>query len=323
MADRILVDNLVKRFGSVEAVRGVSFQVGAREVFGFLGPNGAGKTTTIKMLSTLLEPTSGHLSIEGVDVIRERQRVRQMIGLVFQEPTLDERLTGWENLLFHGLLYGLSAADTKRRADPLLEMVGLSDRAHSLVRTYSGGMKRRLELVRGLIHRPKVLFLDEPTVGLDPQTRAQVWDYIVRLKDTEDTTIFVTTHYLDEAERCERVAIMDHGQIVALGTPEELKRRLGHEEIRLTTTPVDSGLEEQWREQLGSALSGGQGRWIYQTDNAGHDAAHVVSVMGAAIRQMEIRRPTLEDVFLHLTGREIREEGPAPTMAPPGWRRGR
>ncbi|AEJ39289.1 ABC-type multidrug transport system, ATPase component [Sulfobacillus acidophilus TPY] len=323
MADRILVENLVKRFGSVEAVRGVSFQVGAREVFGFLGPNGAGKTTTIKMLSTLLEPTSGHLSIDGVDVMRERQRVRQMIGLVFQEPTLDERLTGWENLLFHGLLYGLSAADTKRRADPLLDMVGLSDRAHSLVRTYSGGMKRRLELVRGLIHRPKVLFLDEPTVGLDPQTRAQVWDYIVRLKDTEDTTIFVTTHYLDEAERCERVAIMDHGQIVALGTPEELKRRLGHEEIRLTTPPVDSGLEEQWREQLGSALSGGEGRWIYQTDNAGHDAAHVVSVMGEAIRQMEIRRPTLEDVFLHLTGREIREEGPAPTMAPPGWRRGR
>ncbi|MCL6563512.1 MAG: ATP-binding cassette domain-containing protein [Firmicutes bacterium] len=308
MPDRIVVENLVKRFGTIEAVRGVSFSVRPREVFGFLGPNGAGKTTTIKMLATLLVPTSGKLYIEGLDVVRQRQEVRRIIGLVFQDPTLDDRLTAWENLMFHGLLYGLSQAETRRRAMPLLEMVGLADRANSLVRTYSGGMKRRLELVRGLIHTPKVLFLDEPTVGLDPQTRSQIWQHIQQLSHEHDTTVFVTTHYMDEAEHCERTAIMDHGQIVALDTPEHLKQLLGHEEIRLTVRKEALHERPRWEDRLGQRFSGSGPDLIFKTHDAGADVTRIVEVIGPSIQRIEIKRPTLEDVFLHLTGRQIREE---------------
>jgi ABC-2 type transport system ATP-binding protein len=306
--DRIVVENLVKRFGTIEAVRGVTFSVRPREVFGFLGPNGAGKTTTIKMLATLLAPTSGKLYIEGLDVVRQRQEVRRIIGLVFQDPTLDDRLTAWENLMFHGLLYGLSQAETRRRAMPLLEMVGLAERANSLVRTYSGGMKRRLELVRGLIHTPKVLFLDEPTVGLDPQTRSQIWEHIQQLSREHDTTVFVTTHYMDEAEHCERTAIMDHGQIVALDTPEHLKQLLGHEEIRLTVRKEALFDRPRWEDRLGQRFSGNGPDLIFKTHDAGADVTRIVEVIGPSIQRIEIKRPTLEDVFLHLTGRQIREE---------------
>lgn len=308
MPDRIVVENLVKRFGPIEAVRGVSFSVHPREVFGFLGPNGAGKTTTIKMLATLLPPTSGKLYIEGLDVVHQRQEVRRVIGLVFQDPTLDDRLTAWENLLFHGLLYGLSQAETRRRAMPLLEMVGLAERAHSLVRTFSGGMKRRLELVRGLIHTPKVLFLDEPTVGLDPQTRSQIWQHIQQLSREHDTTVFVTTHYMDEAEHCERTAIMDHGQVVALDTPEHLKQLLGHEEIRLTVRKEALPERPRWEDRLGQRFSGSGPDLIFKTHDAGADVTRIVEVIGPSIERIEIKRPTLEDVFLHLTGRQIREE---------------
>jgi ABC-2 type transport system ATP-binding protein len=273
-----------------------------------LGPNGAGKTTTIKMLSTLLTPTSGRLWIDGLDVTRQRQAVRRRIGLVFQDPTLDDRLTAWENLQFHGLLYGLRSQETRRRAEPLLEMVGLSDRAHHLVRTFSGGMKRRLELVRGLIHTPKVLFLDEPTVGLDPQTRNQLWEHILKLSKSEDTTIFVTTHYMDEAENCQRVAIMDHGQIVALDTPQRLKRSVGGEEIRLTVTPAALALRPAWEKALGQAFIGEGPELLFKTQAADVDLARVVQVVGAALQRVEIARPTLEDVFLQLTGRQIRDE---------------
>ncbi|MBX5466942.1 MAG: ATP-binding cassette domain-containing protein [Firmicutes bacterium] len=308
MGDRIVVEQLTKRFGEIEAVRGVSFTVGAREVFGFLGPNGAGKTTTIKMLATLLEPTSGRLQIEGLDVVRQRQEVRRIIGLVFQDPTLDDRLTAWENLLFHGMLYGLSQAEIRRRAEPLLEMVGLAERQNSLVRTFSGGMKRRLELVRGLIHTPKVLFLDEPTVGLDPQTRSQLWQHIRELSRHHDTTVFVTTHYMDEAEHCDRTAIMDHGQIVALDTPEHLKQVIGSEEIRLTVRASALSERSRWEAELGQSFSGAGTELLFKTRNAGADVARIVQAVGPAIERIEIKRPTLEDVFLHLTGREIREE---------------
>ena len=308
MDDRVVVEHVVKRFGRIEAVRDVSFSVRAREVFGFLGPNGAGKTTTIKMLSTLLAPTSGRIWIDGRDVVREHREVRRRIGMVFQDPTLDDRLTAWENLLFHGMLYGLTARETRRRAGPLMELVGLSERSRDLVRTFSGGMKRRLELVRGLIHLPKVLFLDEPTVGLDAQTRNQIWDHIVGLADAHDTTVFVTTHYLAEAEQCHRAAIMDHGQIVALDTPAGLKQMLPGEEIRVTVDDAGMALRDEWERKLDYRLTGSGRDVVLAVTKAEDMVARVVAVMGAHIERLEIKRPTLEDVFLHLTGRQIREE---------------
>jgi ABC-2 type transport system ATP-binding protein len=213
------VDGLVKRFGDFTAVDGISFSVEPGELFGFLGPNGAGKTTTISVLCTLLHPTGGVARVAGHDVLRARNEVRSNIGLVFQEVTLDDYLTGEENLRFHAVLYGLHGSEIKRRMDPLLDMVGLTDWASQQTRFYSGGMKRRLEIARGLLHTPRVLFLDEPTIGLDPQTRSHIWSYIEELKHREDITIFLTTHYMDEAEHCDRIAIIDNGAIVALDTP--------------------------------------------------------------------------------------------------------
>jgi ABC-2 type transport system ATP-binding protein len=307
MNDAIEVASLVKRFGSVTAVDGISFSVAPQEIFGFLGPNGAGKTTTIKILATLLKPTAGVARIAGWDVTRDRERVREAIGMVFQDTTLDDRLTAEENLLFHGMLYGMRAAEVRRRALALLELVGLADRAKSLVRTYSGGMKRRLELVRGLLHRPAVLFLDEPTVGLDPQTRAQIWEHVRRLSGEEGVTVFVTTHYMEEAEHCHRIAIMDHGRIVALDTPEGLKRQVGGEVLALE---LDS---EEVRPRAVAALAGaavtGEGRRVRAAvaDAAGW-LPRVAAALGGHLVRAEIHRPTLDDVFLTLTGRQIREE---------------
>jgi ABC-2 type transport system ATP-binding protein len=307
MSYAIEVDGLVKRFGAVTAVDGISFTVGRQEVFGFLGPNGAGKTTTIKILATLLKPTAGVARIAGRDVTREREQVREAIGMVFQDTTLDDRLTAEENLLFHGMLYGLGAAEVRRRAAPLLELVGLADRAKNLVRTYSGGMKRRLELVRGFLHRPTVLFLDEPTVGLDPQTRAQIWEYVRALSAEQGVTVFVTTHYMEEAEHCQRIAIMDHGRIVALDTPAGLKRQVGGEVLALELD------HEEARARAVAALGGvpltGEGRVVRAavTDAAGW-LARAAAALGSHLVRAEIHRPTLDDVFLALTGRQIREE---------------
>lgn len=322
MIPRIEVDRLTKSFGSSTVVDAVSFSVASREIFGFLGPNGAGKTTTIKMMSTLLAPTHGTVRIAGYDVVRDRMKVRQRIGMVFQDPTLDERLTGWENLRFHGLLYGLSTKDTRQRADELLDLVGLSDKQHQLVKSYSGGMKRRLELARGMIHQPPVLFWDEPTVGLDPQTRHQVWQTIEQLVKQNDTSVFVTTHYMDEAELCHRVAIMDNGQLIALDTPEALKRQIGKGRIamQLATSP-DVKTQTIWQEALGAGLQGRGNSWTYETDQIARDLPRVVSVFGDLIVQLEVKDPTLEDVFLRLTGKKIRDEGPQ-TSRPP-WMRGR
>lgn len=322
MIPRIEVDRLTKSFGSSTVVDAVSFSVASREIFGFLGPNGAGKTTTIKMMSTLLAPTHGTVRIAGYDVVRDRMKVRQRIGMVFQDPTLDERLTGWENLRFHGLLYGLSTKDTRQRADELLDLVGLSDKQHQLVKSYSGGMKRRLELARGMIHQPPVLFWDEPTVGLDPQTRHQVWQTIEQLVKQNDTSVFVTTHYMDEAELCHRVAIMDNGQLIALDTPEALKRQIGKGRIamQLATSP-DVRTQTIWQEALGAGLQGRGNSWTYETDQIARDLPRVVSVLGDLIVQLEVKDPTLEDVFLRLTGKKIRDEGPQ-TSRPP-WMRER
>ena len=217
------VKDLVKRYGEIEAVRGIGFEVQPGETFGFLGPNGAGKSTTIKILCTLADPSSGTARVAGYDVKKQRDTVRRNIGLVFQDTTLDNYLTGEQNLRFHADLYGVPKAQLGARMRQVLEMVNLWDRRQAEVATYSGGMKRRLEIARGLLHAPRVLFLDEPTVGLDPQTRSSIWEYINDLKQREDITIFLTTHYMDEAEHCDRIAIIDHGQIVAIDTPEALK----------------------------------------------------------------------------------------------------
>ena len=232
----ISVRALTKSFGDVQAVRGVNFEVAAGEVFGFLGPNGAGKTTTINMLCTLAKPTSGEAHVAGHNVVTERDDVRRNIGLVFQDPTLDGYLTASQNLKLHAELYGVQSDLVQPRMHQVMEMVGLWDRKDSVVSTFSGGMRRRLEIARGLMHSPRVLFLDEPTIGLDPQTRRSIWDYIRELKEREEITIFMTTHYMDEAEWCDRIAIMDHGEIVALDSPEALKggdrRGPGHDPDR-------------------------------------------------------------------------------------------
>src|SRR6266511_3654569 len=223
----ISVRDLSKAFGDVEAVRGVSFEVAAGEVFGFLGPNGAGKTTTINMLCTLAKPTAGSALVAGHDVVRERDDVRRHIGLVFQDPTLDGYLTAEQNLRLHAELYGVDSALVPDRMRQVLEMVGLWERRDATVMTFSGGMRRRLEIARGFLHSPRVLFLDEPTIGLDPQTRRSIWSYIRELKRREDITIFMTTHYMDEAEFCDRIAIMDSGRIIVIDTPEALKASVG------------------------------------------------------------------------------------------------
>src|SRR6195952_3259813 len=238
----IEVTGLTKTYGDIEAVRGVSFPVGRGEVFGFLGPNGAGKSTTINMLCTLAEPTSGTARVSGFDVVSRRDDVRRHIGLVFQDPTLDVRMTAAQNLWFHAELYGIDPGVIPARMDQMLEMVDLSDRRDQRVMTFSGGMRRRLEIARGLMHSPRVLFLDEPTIGLDPQTRSSIWRYIRALQENEEITIFMTTHYMDEAEFCDRIAIMDRGEIVVLDTPEALKASVGADRVRIQTDDDDAAI---------------------------------------------------------------------------------
>ena len=240
----VQVTDLVKRYGELEAVRGINFEVQPGETFGFLGPNGAGKSTTIKILCTLANPTSGSARVAGYDVLRQRDTVRRNIGLVFQDPTLDSYLTGEQNLRFHADLYGVPRSQLAARMKLVLDMVNLWDRRDSVVCTYSGGMKRRLEIARGLLHAPRVLFLDEPTVGLDPQTRSSIWEYVNDLKQREDITIFLTTHYMDEAEHCDRIAIIDHGQIVAIDTPENLKASVGKDRVQISTADDAGAIKE-------------------------------------------------------------------------------
>ena len=234
----ISVQDLAKSFGKIEAVKGVSFEVEVGEIFGFLGPNGAGKTTTINMLCTLLKPGGGGATVNGHDIVREKNDVRRSIGLVFQDTTLDDYLTAEQNIMFHALAYGVPKKVRQERTKALLTLMGLWDRRKGHIRTYSGGMKRRLEIARGLIHLPRVLFLDEPTLGLDPQTRNRIWEYIRDLRREEDLTIFLTTHYMDEAENCDRIAVIDHGEIVALDTPDNLKSQVGGDLLTLRTDDI-------------------------------------------------------------------------------------
>ncbi|HTY13426.1 MAG TPA: ATP-binding cassette domain-containing protein [Candidatus Omnitrophota bacterium] len=225
------VEKLTRKFNGLTAVDGISFSVGKGEVFGFLGPNGAGKTTTISMLCTLLRPTSGTARVGCCDVVKEPNRVRREIGIIFQDPSLDDRLTAEDNLRFHGYLYHMKVKDIDERIPEVMALVELSDRRRDFVKKFSGGMKRRLEIARGLLHHPKLLFLDEPTLGLDPQTRAHIWDYILKMRDEAGLSIFMTTHYMQEAEVCDRIAIIDHGHIVDLDTPNNLKQKHGEDTL--------------------------------------------------------------------------------------------
>ncbi|MEU6040358.1 ATP-binding cassette domain-containing protein [Actinomadura sp. NPDC047616] len=300
------VDGLVKRFGDVEAVRGIEFTVRPGEIFGFLGPNGAGKSTTINMLCTLLRPSTGTARVAGHDVVTERDQVRRNIGLVFQDPTLDGYLSGEQNLRFHAELYGVPRTAARERMRQVLEMVGLWDRRGDLVQTYSGGMKRRLEIARGLLHSPRVLFLDEPTVGLDPQTRSSIWEYIRRLRDTEQITIFMTTHYMDEAEYCDRIAIMDAGRIVALDTPEALKAGVGKDRVQIRTDDDEAAIAAL-TERFGVEATMAEGAVTFAVAAGEAFVPKLFEGLGVAIRSVSVSRPSLDDVFMSFTGKTIRD----------------
>ena len=302
----VAASDLVRHFGDVVAVSGVSFEVGEGEIFGFLGPNGAGKSTTINMLCTLLKPTSGSAHIAGFDVVREPLRVRSHIGLVFQETTLDDYLTASENLRFHAELYGVEPEIRAERLELVLSMVGLADRRDHLVGTFSGGMKRRLEIARGLIHSPRVLFLDEPTVGLDPQTRAHIWEYIHELRDREAITIFLTTHYMDEAEHCSRIAIVDNGALVVVDTPDALKAMIGKDRIELQVPDAEAtiaALGEQF--SLEATIS--EGSVTFHVADGEKFVPKLFAGLGQPISSIRVSRPTLDDVFMTYTGRTIRD----------------
>ena len=302
----VLVDGLVKRYGEVEAVRGIGFEVAPGETFGFLGPNGAGKSTTIKILCTLAAPTSGTARVAGYDVVKNRDTVRRNIGLVFQDPTLDSYLTGEQNLRFHADLYGVPRQQLAPRMRQVLEMVGLWDRRQAVVATYSGGMKRRLEIARGLLHAPRVLFLDEPTVGLDPQTRSSIWEYINDLKQREDITIFLTTHYMDEAENCDRIAIIDHGKIVAIDTPENLKASVGKDRVQIRTADDQTAIAElKERFELEAAIH--EGMVTFNVESGEQFVPRLFEGLSQQIKAVSVSRPSLDDVFMSYTGKTIRD----------------
>ncbi len=305
----IEVHGLVKNYDEVEAVRGVEFEVASGEVFGFLGPNGAGKTTTINMLCTLVTPTAGSASVAGHDVVHERDDVRRNIGLVFQDPTLDGYLTAEQNLRLHAELYGVQSDLVKPRMEQVMRMVGLWDRKDSVVGTFSGGMRRRLEIARGLMHSPRVLFLDEPTIGLDPQTRRSIWEYIGELKDREEITIFMTTHYMDEAEWCDRIAIMDHGEIVALDSPETLKAGIGTDRVTIHTDDDDATIAAL-ADRFGVEARISEGAVSFGVPEGEQFVPRLFAEWDPAlppIKAVNVSRPTLDDVFMSYTGSTIRD----------------
>jgi ABC-2 type transport system ATP-binding protein len=303
---------LTKTYGLIKAVDKLDITVESGEVFGLLGPNGAGKTTTVSMLCTILKPTSGFATVNGFDIVKEANKVRKSIGIVFQEPSIDDRLTGKENLYMHANLYGVPASEQKERINRILKLVELEDRADDLLRTYSGGMRRRLEIGRGLIHYPKVLFLDEPTVGLDPQTRDHIWKYIRQLKEAEDITVVLTTHYMDEADRLsDRIAIMDHGKIVILDSPPKLKETLEGDVVTVKANNIDAlsdlvtkmlGLEKKQIVDSSLEITVRNGKAVMPRimELATQNNIYVESIV--------LREPNLEDVFLHYTGKSIRED---------------
>ncbi len=305
------VHNLTKSFDGFVAVDGISFAIESGEIFGLLGPNGAGKTTTISMLATMQRPTSGAATVNGHDIVADEDGVRKSIGIVFQDQSLDEELTAYENMDFHGRLYRIPGEVRRQRIATLLTLVGLDDRKDDLVKTYSGGMRRRLEIARGLLHEPKVLFLDEPTLGLDPQTRNHLWEYIERLNNEKGITIILTTHYMEEADRlCSRIAIIDRGTIVAEGTSANLKASIGGDVITIASPDPDA-IADLLTAPWVSGIERHDGQVIVRLQNAEEHVPGIVTAIhqqGIGITSLSVRKPTLEDVFLHYTGRTIREE---------------
>jgi ABC-2 type transport system ATP-binding protein len=311
MTTAILVNDLTKKFNDLVAVNHISFEIEQGEIFGLLGPNGAGKTTTLSMLSTMQKPTSGSATIQGKDVEKDEDGVRKEIGIVFQDQSLDEELTAGENMDFHGRLYRIPTEIRKQRIDELLELVELHERKNDIVKTFSGGMRRRLEIARGLLHHPSVLFLDEPTLGLDPQTRNHLWQYIATLSKEKNISIILTTHYMEEADRlCDRIAIIDHGTIIALDTPENLKNGIGGDIITITTPEFETAskvLNEPWINRLE----------IYNDEvrislkDAEQHISEIITILNQhqiPVNSVSIHKPTLEDVFLSYTGKKIRDE---------------
>jgi ABC-2 type transport system ATP-binding protein len=302
----VVVEGLRKSFADVEAVRGIDFEVGTGETFGFLGPNGAGKSTTINMLCTLMRPSAGEASVAGHDVVRERDEVRRNIGLVFQDTTLDNYLTAEQNLRLHAELYGVQRALIGERMRQVMEMVGLWERRGSLVGTFSGGMKRRLEIARGLLHSPRILFLDEPTIGLDPQTRSSIWSYISELTTREEITIFLTTHYMEEAEYCDRIAIMDHGQIIVLDTPAALKASVGRDRVQIETDDPAAAIAAL-AERFGIEAQLSEGKVSFGVPEGALFVPRLFAELGQPIRSVSVARPSLDDVFMSYTGTTIRD----------------
>ena len=312
MGNVIETSQLTKKFGSFTAVDRLNITVEDGEIFGLLGPNGAGKTTSISMLCTMLKPSSGTAKVNGFDIVKEAMQVRKSIGIVFQDPSVDDRMTGRENLLMHANLYGVPTSEQNDRINSVLKLVELDERADDLTRTYSGGMRRRLELARGLIHYPKVLFLDEPTIGLDPQTRDHVWRYIRDLKEAHDITVVLTTHYMDEADRLsDRIAIMDYGKIIALDTSSKLKETLEGDVITVKADNLEAllsiitekmGLQKAQMvdDTLEITVQNGKSLLPRIVDMATQNKIYVESI--------RLREPNLEDVFLHYTGRTIRPD---------------
>jgi ABC-2 type transport system ATP-binding protein len=311
MTDAIHIENLTRRFGDLVAVDNISFSIGQGEVFGLLGPNGAGKTTTLSMLATMLEPSSGSATINGIDIRKDADGVRKSIGIVFQDQSLDEELTAWENMDFHGRLYRIPAKTRNGRIDELLGLVELYDRRNDIVKTFSGGMRRRLEIARGLLHHPSVLFLDEPTLGLDPQTRNHLWVYIAALAKEKGITIILTTHYMEEADRlCNRVAIIDRGKIIAMDTPGRLKDTIGGDVVTIGSPDPENVVEALSKTEIGRAEQH-DGRVTVSLRNAEQQISVIVILLNEKripIESIAIRKPTLEDVFLFFTGKTIREK---------------
>jgi ABC-2 type transport system ATP-binding protein len=299
-------EGLTKRYGDLLAVDSLNLSIEEGEIFGLLGPNGAGKTTTLSMLATLVKPTSGTGRVNGYDIRSHPADVRRSIGIVFQDPSSDDVLTGRENLYLHALMFGVPKGERRERIDYVLSLVDLQDRANDVVKKYSGGMRRRLELARGLLHNPRILFLDEPTLGLDPQTREHIWAYIENLVKSEKVTVIITTHYMDEADRlCNRVAIIDHGQVSALDSPRALKSKVGGEIIKLRVQSPNIERLKSLDYVLSLDQSGSTLRLTVKDASV-----HLQEILGmvGAVDSVEVRTATLNDVFLHYTGREIREE---------------
>ena len=305
--ESIVISKLTKKYGDLTAVDGIDLTINEGEIFGLLGPNGAGKTTTLMMLATLLGPTSGFAAVNGFDVVKNAGKVREYIGMVFQDPSSDTLLTGYENLMLHALMYNVPMKEIKPRIERALNLVDMYKRKDDIVKKYSGGMRRRMEIARGLLHEPKIFFLDEPTLGLDPQTRVHIWEYIRELAKKNNMTIIVTTHYMEEAEKlCNRIAIIDHGKIVALDTPVNLMHATGGDVVILKGKNLDIAVLEKL--PFVKSVKNVEGKLQIGVDNSGKNLQNLLSVAGE-VEFVEVHSPDLNDVFMHFTGREMREAG--------------